>query len=318
LEQNICAMLREKCVLPPKKKMNEDVSPLKKKKWGVHRRRVRPQYNRTLRKVLILDCSSVNDLDVTAISALKRISIFSAKLNTTIAFANWKGPQRDFLHQANFFEIVPPRRCFLSIHDAVVWAQASQKKHITSLLPRVPDIPQSLSHRSSIRQDGTVSLTGSQDRNINVESCKNSPHGTADNNNGSNISGSSICRDNGQQTLNGRLFSPEVNRHRSAESLPHVSIHLPQTTEDKDHNSVPLSVPNIETDTPCILRYYGEVGGGLRVPGINRTGDTPQANQQNVVYEVGRDGSTRAWGRANPSQNQTEYNFDSNAFGDSS
>eukprot|EP01053_Blabericola_migrator_P013202 Blabericola_migrator_1__13201@NODE_90_length_14571_cov_105_361280_g80_i0_p2_GENE_NODE_90_length_14571_cov_105_361280_g80_i0NODE_90_length_14571_cov_105_361280_g80_i0_p2_ORF_typecomplete_len904_score66_74Sulfate_transp/PF00916_20/7e96STAS/PF01740_21/2e14STAS_2/PF13466_6/0_31_NODE_90_length_14571_cov_105_361280_g80_i034036114 len=74
----------------------------------------------------ILDCSSVNALDVTAISALARIASFAATREVFLIFANWKGPQRDFLYKADFYRVVPPNHCFLSIHDAVQWSFAVQ------------------------------------------------------------------------------------------------------------------------------------------------------------------------------------------------
>lgn len=88
----------------------------------------------------ILDCSSVNSLDDTAISSIHRLSKFAANYQCTIAFANWKGPQRDYLDRAGnsgqsqisfsseFYRIVPPQRCFLSNHDAVLWAKASRER----------------------------------------------------------------------------------------------------------------------------------------------------------------------------------------------
>lgn len=38
-------------------------------------------------------------------------------------FANWKGPMRDFLDRAHFYDVVPPEYCFLSLMDSVQWAQ---------------------------------------------------------------------------------------------------------------------------------------------------------------------------------------------------
>ncbi|EZG67216.1 sulfate transporter [Gregarina niphandrodes] len=74
--------------------------------------------------IFILDCSSINGLDITSIGAIKRIVKHAANHGVIVAFSNWKGPQRDFLFRANFYEVVPPQRCFLSNHDAYLWASA--------------------------------------------------------------------------------------------------------------------------------------------------------------------------------------------------
>lgn len=38
-------------------------------------------------------------------------------------FANWKGLMRDFLDRAHFYDVVRPEHCFLSLLDAVQWAE---------------------------------------------------------------------------------------------------------------------------------------------------------------------------------------------------
>lgn len=52
------------------------------------------------RYCLILDCSSVTALDLTAINALKRISAYYQRRGVKLIFSSWKGPQRDFLATA--------------------------------------------------------------------------------------------------------------------------------------------------------------------------------------------------------------------------
>lgn len=51
--------------------------------------------------VFILDCSSINGLDVTAIAAIERIVRNAMLYGVVVAFSNWKGPQRDFLWRAS-------------------------------------------------------------------------------------------------------------------------------------------------------------------------------------------------------------------------
>eukprot|EP01054_Gregarina_sp_Poly1_P002712 Gregarina_sp_Poly_1__2711@NODE_1748_length_3418_cov_60_246195_g1144_i0_p1_GENE_NODE_1748_length_3418_cov_60_246195_g1144_i0NODE_1748_length_3418_cov_60_246195_g1144_i0_p1_ORF_typecomplete_len537_score52_06Sulfate_transp/PF00916_20/3_8e67STAS/PF01740_21/1_4e12STAS_2/PF13466_6/0_00059STAS_2/PF13466_6/2e03MFS_MOT1/PF16983_5/1_1e03MFS_MOT1/PF16983_5/0_0019_NODE_1748_length_3418_cov_60_246195_g1144_i07922402 len=63
------------------------------KSQQAHQRAAAPRF-------FILDCASVNALDVTAISALARVAGFAASRQVMLVFANWKGPQRDFLFKA--------------------------------------------------------------------------------------------------------------------------------------------------------------------------------------------------------------------------
>lgn len=75
-------------------------------------------------RFLIIDGSSINDLDVTSIRMLQRLCSFLQQRGIVILFANWKGPMRDFLRRARFYETtLPPEHCFLSLHDAVFWAK---------------------------------------------------------------------------------------------------------------------------------------------------------------------------------------------------
>ncbi|PFH34251.1 STAS domain-containing protein [Besnoitia besnoiti] len=82
-------------------------------------------------RYLIVDGSSINDLDVTSIRMLQRLCAYLKQNGVTMLFANWKGPMRDFLQRAQFYETLLPENCFLSLHDAVFWAKqklAAQKK----------------------------------------------------------------------------------------------------------------------------------------------------------------------------------------------
>eukprot|EP01069_Polyplicarium_translucidae_P008279 Polyplicarium_translucidae@DN3209_c0_g1_i2.p1 len=73
--------------------------------------------------ILIVDGSSINDLDVTSIRMLRRLIKDCEQRKVLILFANWKGPMRDFLQHMRFYEVVPPEHCFLSLHDAVLRAR---------------------------------------------------------------------------------------------------------------------------------------------------------------------------------------------------
>ncbi|CBZ55213.1 hypothetical protein NCLIV_056370 [Neospora caninum Liverpool] len=74
-------------------------------------------------RYLIIDGSSINDLDVTSIRMLQRLCAYLRQQGIIMLFANWKGPMRDFLQRAQFYETLPPEHCFLSLHDAVFWAK---------------------------------------------------------------------------------------------------------------------------------------------------------------------------------------------------
>lgn len=74
-------------------------------------------------RVVIIDASSVNHVDVTAIRMLKNVARKLEANNMIMLFANWKGPMRGFLEKARFYDTIPPDHCFLSIHDAVLWAE---------------------------------------------------------------------------------------------------------------------------------------------------------------------------------------------------
>eukprot|EP00922_Rhytidocystis_sp_ex-Travisia-forbesii_P011008 GHVS01016134.1.p1 GENE.GHVS01016134.1~~GHVS01016134.1.p1 ORF type:complete len:1340 (+),score=271.31 GHVS01016134.1:67-4086(+) len=77
-------------------------------------------------RLLVIDASSINGLDITSIRMLARLSHFFESRRIKLLFANWKGPMRDFLECAGFYEtVVPPEHCFLCLHDAVVWAKST-------------------------------------------------------------------------------------------------------------------------------------------------------------------------------------------------
>jgi len=74
---------------------------------------------------IIVDASSVSDVDSTG---AKAITAFVRELKTkgiTFLFANWLGPQRDFLDKTEFHDEVPTDHLFLCLHDAVSHAKSS-------------------------------------------------------------------------------------------------------------------------------------------------------------------------------------------------
>jgi len=81
-------------------------------------------------QVIIIDASSINDLDCTAVRMLVSLAKKLEKDGVNMLFANWLGPQRDFLDKSGFHEAVPTGRIFLSLHDAVVHAQSLNASYI--------------------------------------------------------------------------------------------------------------------------------------------------------------------------------------------
>lgn len=88
-------------------------------------------------QVVIMDCSSINDMDVTAIRMLERLVQSLREKGIVLLFANWKGPMRDFLQKASFYEVLPPEHCFLSLPDAVFWAKRRLRSNDVGVRRRV-------------------------------------------------------------------------------------------------------------------------------------------------------------------------------------
>ncbi|KAF8817970.1 hypothetical protein IE077_002465, partial [Cardiosporidium cionae] len=85
------------------------------------------QINMEENKILIIDGSSINRLDMTAVRILQKLAERFTENSKVLLLANWKGSMRDFLEKIKFYENVPLDRCFLSLHDAVCWSMAYLK-----------------------------------------------------------------------------------------------------------------------------------------------------------------------------------------------
>lgn len=72
---------------------------------------------------IVLDASSINRLDATAVDMLIRVAKSYDARGVSMLCANWKGPQRDILELSGFFDVIPPTNIFLGLHDAVVEAR---------------------------------------------------------------------------------------------------------------------------------------------------------------------------------------------------
>lgn len=72
---------------------------------------------------IVLDASSINQLDASAIDMLILVAKSYDARGVSILCANWKGPQRDLLELSGFYDVIPPANLFLGLHDAVVEAR---------------------------------------------------------------------------------------------------------------------------------------------------------------------------------------------------
>lgn len=73
-------------------------------------------------RAIILDASSINQLDLTALSTLIRLSERCKQAEICLLFSNWLGPQRDFLSACGFYDNIPASSCFLATVDAYAHA----------------------------------------------------------------------------------------------------------------------------------------------------------------------------------------------------
>ncbi|CAN0197544.1 unnamed protein product, partial [Discosporangium mesarthrocarpum] len=72
---------------------------------------------------VVLDASSINQLDASAIGMLIQVATMYQERGLSLLCANWKGPQRDLLDLSGFYDFIPPADLFLGLHDAVVEAR---------------------------------------------------------------------------------------------------------------------------------------------------------------------------------------------------
>ncbi|CAM9422786.1 unnamed protein product [Ectocarpus sp. 4 AP-2014] len=107
---------------------------------------------------IVLDASSINQLDASAIDMLILVAKSYDERGVSILCANWKGPQRDLLELSGFYDVIPPANLFLGLHDAVVEAR-KRSRDITEepLPPPAQQFPTSASGRSASIAEGDPS-----------------------------------------------------------------------------------------------------------------------------------------------------------------
>lgn len=75
---------------------------------------------------IVVDASSINSIDTSSVRGLLELLETFSRQGVSILFANWKGPERDFLQRANFYKHVKEDTLFLCLHDAVSFARKSK------------------------------------------------------------------------------------------------------------------------------------------------------------------------------------------------
>ena len=75
-------------------------------------------------KFVVLDASSINDLDSSAAVGLGEIIEALRQQGTTLLLAGVKGPVRDVLSRTGLHDKLGTEHCFLHTHHAVAWARA--------------------------------------------------------------------------------------------------------------------------------------------------------------------------------------------------
>ncbi|CAN0326268.1 unnamed protein product [Pylaiella littoralis] len=100
---------------------------------------------------IVLDASSINQLDASAIDMLILVAKSYEERGVSILCANWKGPQRDLLELSGFYDVIPPGNLFLGLHDAVVEAR-KRSRDVTEapLSPPDPLAPASAGSTSKV------------------------------------------------------------------------------------------------------------------------------------------------------------------------
>ena len=85
-------------------------------------------------RAVIIDFTSVNDLDSTAYGVLERVAEQLKEKNMHLVFAGMKGPVRDILKRGGLPGIIGQQNLHLTVHKAV-----QHLRHRTDLLPECHD-----------------------------------------------------------------------------------------------------------------------------------------------------------------------------------
>ncbi len=77
--------------------------------------------------LIIIDCSSIHDMDSTGMEALKEVYSFFQKKDIKIYFSGVLGPVRDFMKKAGLFRIIGEKNYFLRIHEAMLFNDSNEE-----------------------------------------------------------------------------------------------------------------------------------------------------------------------------------------------
>ena len=86
-------------------------------------------------KLLILDATSMHDIDSTGLHALEEILTFLENRDIELYLSGAIGPVRDKLQITGLAKKIGEKNHFLRIHDAVVYYQNSRKGNTTGWAP---------------------------------------------------------------------------------------------------------------------------------------------------------------------------------------
>ena len=78
-------------------------------------------------KLLVVDASSIHDVDSTGLLLLEQLINYFQKKKITVAFSGIIGPVRDKLLKTGMMKIIGERNQFLKIHDAITYYQNLKK-----------------------------------------------------------------------------------------------------------------------------------------------------------------------------------------------
>ena len=75
-------------------------------------------------KLVIVDFSSIHEMDSTGMAGLKELFTYFQKNNIEFYFAGVVGPVRDYMNKAGLFRVIGEKKYFLKVHDAICFYNA--------------------------------------------------------------------------------------------------------------------------------------------------------------------------------------------------
>jgi len=79
--------------------------------------------------VVIVDCASINNIDITCIKMLERLQKRYASMKIDLIFANWRGrDMRDLLDRSGFYDMIDPSKFYLDMAPALEYAKMTVRE----------------------------------------------------------------------------------------------------------------------------------------------------------------------------------------------